>query len=391
MNTTLKALSLTNGRLLPLLALPLLALASAVQAADTASTAAAQPAKKILFFTKSVSFEHDPIKTGDNPRFGVAFRVFTELGAKHNFEFTYSKDGSLFSDEYLAKFDALMFYSQDGSGALTTPGLDKAPPMTAAGKEALLKAVAGGKGFVGIHSASDTFHSVLPDGTRGQAGYRVANGTYGDAADPYIKMLGGEFIGHGQQQKSRMIVADPKFPGISALPADYGPNEEWYSLKNFPADLHVILVQDTTGMTGNDYARPPYPATWARMQGKGRVFYTNMGHRDDVWQSAEFQSILLGGLNWATGRVDADVTPNLDKVTPKANELPAAPVRGARGGPGAPGAGRGGPGRGPGGAPAAVPGVAPAASADPAAPAPVVTGARNDPPNAPRERGAAAP
>jgi len=78
-------------------------------------------------------------------------------------------------------------------------------------------------------------------------------------------------------------------------------------------------------MTGPMYARPSYPSTWARMYGKGRVFYTNMGHRDDIWTSAMFQSVLLGGINWAVGRADADVTPNLDQVTPQANVLPAYP------------------------------------------------------------------
>ncbi|MEI6862357.1 MAG: ThuA domain-containing protein, partial [Verrucomicrobiota bacterium] len=105
------------------------------------------------------------------------------------------------------------------------------------------------------------------------------------------------------------------------------------------------------------------PSTWARMQGKGRVFYTSMGHRDDVWTNPAFQSVLLGGINWATGRVDADVTPNLDKVAPKANELQAAPRRGGGAGRGGPG-GRGGPPAGPAGAP----GMPPAGPAVPAAP-----------------------
>ena len=93
-------------------------------------------------------------------------------------------------------------------------------------------------------------------------------------------------------------------------------------MKDFADNLHVLLVQDTSGMTGEPYARPNYPSTWARMYGKGRVFYTNMGHRDDVWNSALFQSVLTGGINWAVGRVDADVTPNIDQVTPQASVLP---------------------------------------------------------------------
>ncbi len=343
-----------------LLSLLLLALIASAHAADSAPSApsAPLPLKKILFFTKSVSYEHAAIKAGS----GFAFPVVRELAAKNNLEITESKDGSLFSDDYLARFDAYMFYCQDGAGALTRVGSDGGPAMTPAGKEALLKAVAGGKGFIAMHSASDTFHSVLPDGRSGNAGYYVANGTNGDAADPYIKMLGGEFIAHGREQPGKQIIADAKFPGIAALPADFGPTEEWYTMKNFPADLHVILVQDTAGMSGNDYARPPFPSTWARMQGKGRVFYTSMGHRPDVWANAGFQSVLLGGINWALGRVDADVTPNLDKVAPKANELQVQQARGGRGAPGA------FPGRGP-----AAPGVPAAPAAAPAAPAPAAT------------------
>ena len=69
-------------------------------------------------------------------------------------------------------------------------------------------------------------------------------------------------------------------------------------------------------MKGKEYQRPDFPETWARMQGKGRVFYTSMGHREDVWENPKFQGLLLGALGWATGQADIDVTPNISKVTP---------------------------------------------------------------------------
>jgi type 1 glutamine amidotransferase len=78
-------------------------------------------------------------------------------------------------------------------------------------------------------------------------------------------------------------------------------------------------------MNGIDYARPNYPSTWIHMYGKGRVFYTNLGHRDDVWTGALFQSVLTGGINWAVGRADADLTPNLKEVAPDAGMLPVRP------------------------------------------------------------------
>ena len=57
------------------------------------------------------------------------------------------------------------------------------------------------------------------------------------------------------------------------------------------------------------------------MHGKGRVFYTSLGHREDVWSSQIFEQLLLGGLSWALGRLEADITPNLEQVAPQANEF----------------------------------------------------------------------
>lgn len=284
------------------------------------------PAKRVLVFTKSSGYEHSVIKDPSKPYTpgpgsevaGLAFRVLADLGAKNNIEFVYSKDGSLFNPAYLAQFDAYFFIT---TGDLTEVGTDGNPAMSPAGKQALLDAVASGKGFIGAHCASDTFHS--PGGKDINARRWLADG---DEADPYIKMLGGEFIIHGSQQVSRLTVADPKFPGMGAVPAGAAFKEEWYSLKDFPKDLHVLLVQETAGMEGAPYARPGYPSTWAHLYGRGRVFYTNMGHRDDVWNSPLFQSVILGGISWASGRVDADVSPNLDQATPQANVLPVRPA-----------------------------------------------------------------
>ena len=299
--------------------------------AEKGDDPASMPRKRVLFFTKSSGYEHsviaDPTKHfTPMPGIavpGLAFQVLRDLGARNNIEFVFSKDGSLFSPAYLAQFDALFFYT---TGDLTEVGTDGNPPMSAEGKAAFLQAIHDGKGFIGTHSATDTFHSP---GGRDIKGDRFRED--GDNADAYIKMIGGEFIIHGQQQPSHLIVVDPRFPGIAAVPADNILLEEWYTMKDFASGLHVVLVQDTSGMKGIDYERPNYPSTWARMYGKGRVFYTNLGHRDDVWQSPMFQSILAGGINWAVGRVDADVTPNIDRVAPQAGVLPVRPAAPAPG------------------------------------------------------------
>jgi type 1 glutamine amidotransferase len=279
--------------------------------------------QRLLFFTRSAGFQHDVIdraKAGKDGRLGIpdqvahAEHIVTDLGAKHDFEVVCTKDGRIFIPEEIAKFDAFLFYTTEDLTA--EKSTDGSPPMPKEGKRALLDAVAGGKGFLGSHCASDTFHS------RGHKNGDLRGQTPADI-DPYIAMLGGEFIVHGDQQKAKMRVVDPHFPGARGL-ADFDLREEWYALKNFAPDLHVILAQDSAGMRGDMYKRPLYPATWARMHQKGRVFYTSMGHREDVWTNPTFQQILLGGLSWAFGNVEADVTPNIDQVTPRARELKAS-------------------------------------------------------------------
>ncbi len=269
---------------------------------------------KLLFFTKSSGFEHDVIswKKGQP---SYAEKIFLDLGKKESWEFEFSKDGSKFSPEYLAGFDAVIFYT---TGDLTLEGTDKNPPMSPAGKQALFDYVKGGKGFVGLHSASDTFHTAN-EAKKGPD--RYAN--HGNDADSYICFLGGEFIIHGAQQVATNKVIDKKFPGFENLGDSFAFNEEWYSLKDFNPDIHVLTVIDSPAMQGPMYQRPAYPNAWAREEGKGRVFYTAMGHREDVWTNPTFQSILIGAIHWATRDVDAAVPPNLMEAAPGAMTNPA--------------------------------------------------------------------
>ena len=260
--------------------------------------------QKILYFSRSAGFEHDAVKI-KNGKPSISDRILTELGKRHGFEVVCTKDGRVFDDN-LNQYDAIVFYT---SGVLTQPNKAKTPPMSEKGKKRLLRTIARGKGFVGLHAATDSFHSKGPSNQ---------NQT---EVDPYIAMLGGEFIVHGAQQEAIMRAASPDFPGVKQFGRWQKLQEEWYTLKNFARDLHVILIEDNEGMEGDCYQRPPFPATWARMHRKGRVFYTSFGHRDDIWTNPDVQGIIAGGLAWAMGNVDVDVTPNIDKVTPKASQL----------------------------------------------------------------------
>ncbi len=266
------------------------------------------PTKKVLFFTKSSGFQHPVIaQKGDNP--SHATKILTDLCKDQGFEVVATKDGKLFEPDQIGQWDVFVF---ETTGDLTVPGDHKEPPISADGEKAFYEAIRAGKGFMGLHCATDTF---------GHHGRRNKG-----ADDPYIQMIGGEFITHGDQQDCKIAIADPEFPGVAAGFGKKGKSftikDEWYALKHMPDDLHVIMYQVTDGMKGTMYQRPNFPITWARAYGKGRVFYTSMGHREEVWSEPMYQALLLGALTWASGRAEANIEPNFKQVTPKGNEYP---------------------------------------------------------------------
>ena len=167
---------------------------------------------KVLFFSKSSGFEHDVVKrTGEGQ--SLSETKLTELGILHGFNVVATKDGRVFDGD-LSQYDAFFFFT---TGNLTDAGTDNTPAMSARGKEALLAAIRNGKGFVGVHSASDTFHSKRePYETQQQL-------------DPYIAMLGGEFLSHGSQQEGHVKVVDTSFPCLQGWAESFTIKEEWYS------------------------------------------------------------------------------------------------------------------------------------------------------------------
>jgi uncharacterized protein len=244
--------------------------------------------------------------------------TITGLGNKHGFTVGVTKDGRIFDTDKFHSYAAVVFFT---TGDLTTLGTDGKPAMSPKGKQNLLDAIQKrGLGFVGVHAAADTFHPQ-PDPPPHSNRYIA----HGDQQDPYLKMLGGEFIVHGNEprlQDANLIVNDPKFPGLEGVASPVSFNEEWYSLKDFMTDMHVILTLDTHGMKGECYQRTPYPVTWARMHGRGRVFYTAMGDRPENWKNEFFLNLLTGGILWAMGNVTAQVDANLKQAAPGYAEIP---------------------------------------------------------------------
>lgn len=285
--------------------LGLLATVAAGTATRTWAQEGSEGPKQVLFFTRSAGFQHSVVKrknNNDEAQLSHAESILAAVAKPHGIAVTCTKDGGYFTADRLAPFSAVVFYT---SGDLMAAGKDGTPPMPAGGKDALLRFVEAGKGFVGLHCASDTFHGK------------------DNVVDPYLAMLGGEFDGHNAQQKSRIRAVG----GFAPLKeqGDFDLHEEWYRFKHLAPDLHVIHVQETATMREQVYKdRKPYPATWARLHGKGRVFYTGMAHREDTWEGKLFQQTLLAGLLWATRLVDADVPPNLKTACPDAEKVRGA-------------------------------------------------------------------
>lgn len=313
--------------------------------------ASAQERKKILFLTKSQGFQHSVVARDwkDPKKLAHAERLLTEFANKHGYDVTCTKDADVFndpktyetyqvialyttedltkaSDKYDVKRDEKGQPIKDSDGKTQRGELmHTEKPMSADGKAMFLKAIDDGKvGFIGFHCASDTFHSKNRNNPE-----LLRDAEVKDPVDPYIAMCGGEFAGHGAQQKAEMKVVSREFPGLTDL-QHFTLREEWYNLKNLAPDMHAILVQDKSTMEKPEpmYNRPAFPATWARKQGKGRVFYTSMGHREDVWENPIFQKITIAGLDWVSGKTNFEAKPNIDKVAPqKPGQSQSADVR----------------------------------------------------------------
>ena len=224
------------------------------------------------------------------------------------------------SVENLKNFDAIFFDSTVGE--LPFPDRD-----------ALFKWVADGHAVIANHAGSDSMHQT-PE---------------------YAKMLGGEFLQHGQQAVGTIVSFDSKHPASANWGAVREVYEELYMFRpNYDrTQVHTLLTMVEQPADGRGAVGTPvwYPVAWTKMYGKGRVFYTSLGHREDVvdptWKDANgerrnapevamaFQEHLLGGIRWALGLREGDVTPQIKTQLP-ASTAPAPAGRG-----GAP-AGRGG-------------------------------------------------
>lgn len=133
-------------------------------------------------------------------------------------------------------------------------------------------------------------------------------------------MLGAYFVNHPWGANSDPVtikVEDKKHPSTQMLGDSWTIQDEIYQFKEpySRKNLHILLSLDTTKtdtdkdnlLHGKD---GDYAVAWCRNEGKGRVFYTSLGHREDVWTNPTYQAHLLGGIRWALGLEPGDATPS---------------------------------------------------------------------------------
>ncbi len=272
-------------------------LSTAVLSASLSAVLPAQAApKKVLVVTTTTGFRHSSIPTAE--------KIIAQLGQNSgDFSVEYARvepndpqfkgpdgkpDGAKVSDaikevlgtkmspEALKNYDAVIFANTTGDLPLPDP-------------EGFLDWVKSGKGFVGMHSATDTFHHFKP----------------------YIDMIGAEFKTHGAQVQVDPINQDKECPACRHLPGQWSVFDEIYQFQNFDrSKVHGLLTLDKHP---NNKTPGDYPISWCKEYGKGRVFYTSLGHREDVWDpnwpdrknpkevAEAYQQHILNGIKWALG------------------------------------------------------------------------------------------
>lgn len=284
-------------------------IATAVAAGLLAGLQTVQAApKKVLVVSTTTGFRHSSIETGE---------VVIERLAKQTGEFTVEfarvnpnadefkgengrpdkakADAAVtkvlaekLSPAALANYDGIIFCNT--TGELPLPD-----------REAFLDWIKSGKGFVGMHAATDTLK----------------------AFPGYVDMIGGAFRSHGAQVEVEALNQDKACAACQHLGDTWKVYDEIYLLRNFDrSKVHGLLSLDKHP---NNKTPGDYPIAWIKEYGQGRVFYTSLGHREDVWDpdwkdrngqrmnppevSKAYQQHILGGIRWALGLVPGDARP----------------------------------------------------------------------------------
>jgi type 1 glutamine amidotransferase len=215
-------------------------------AAALAMTVSLQAAPRILVVTATEGFRHESIE--------VAEQVLSAIAAGQGVELELARTGAELRQRIGFHGLAAVFF-------VNTTG-----ELPADARESLLAWINRGGTFVGIHSATDTWHTS-PD---------------------YLEMIGAEFVTHPPDAEAAIVVEDAAHPATAGLPSPHVMVEEIYEFVKFDR-ARVRLLLSTAGA----------PLAWEKTYGNGHVLYTALGHREDVWQSAWFRTHVSGIMEWA--------------------------------------------------------------------------------------------
>ncbi len=228
-----------------------------------AAAAFAQP--RILYVTHSAGFRHGSIE--------VSRRVLSQLPG---LRVTTTEDLSLLSADRLRDFDAVFFFT---SGELE---IDERQ------KRDLIDFVRSGKGFGGVHSATDTLYGW----------------------SEYGEMIGGYFDGHPWTEPVTIDIEDPGDPGSAAVAPSFRILEEIYQFRAWDrSKVRVLMTLDTGSVDmareGVNRTDSDFALAWRKPFGAGRVYYNALGHFDETWLDPRFQRMIQQALLWLAGAVEA--------------------------------------------------------------------------------------
>lgn len=222
------------------------------------TVAAAKHKPRVLVFSKTGGYRHSMIGPGK--------LAIMAMGQENGFDVDTTEDSTVFTDANLKKYDAIVFLSTTGNV------LDDAE------QDAMQRFIESGKGFVGVHAATDT--------------------EYGWPW--YGKLVGAYFVKHPAQQQATIHVVDSTDISTRHLPTTWSRFDEWYNFRDIQPDLHVLLTIDEHSYTGGSNGNF-HPMAWRHSYDGGRAFYTELGHTEESWKDPLYLKHVLGGIKYALG------------------------------------------------------------------------------------------
>lgn len=224
-------------------------------------TLLAQNSPQLLVFTKTAGFRHSSIPD--------AIKAMGTLAETHSWTLAYTEDSSEFTTDNLSRFKAVVWLLTSGD------------VLNAKQESAFEQFVKSGGGYVGVHSASDTEYSW---------------GFYGS-------LVGAYFSGHPAVQSGEIVVEELCHPATLNLPNPWERVDEWYTFQDNPRErVNVLYTIDESSYNSSGFEMGDHPLAWYQNVGKGRAFYTALGHTSASYSEAVFLEHISGAINWVLKR-----------------------------------------------------------------------------------------